>query len=725
MWKRGVLASFFLLCLAAGADSQERPRIGVALSGGSARGFAHIGVLQWMEEHRIPIDCIAGTSAGGLVGGMYASGMSPAAMRETVRTADWGALMRGAPEYSSLSFRRKEDRRSYQTAIDLPGISLPAGLNAGHKIGLLFSRLCVPYADPCNFDDLPIPFRCVATEMVHGRKVVLKDGSLPQALRATMAIPGYFTPVVVDADTVLADGGLVDGLPTDIARQMGARVVIAVDVTPPVTDRTAWRSVFGSTSQAFAIMLEQLMEVQRAQADILISPDSLVPEFSQLHGTDYGRADAIADAGYRAAAASASRLLPYQLGESEWQEYMARRRARRPPAATPAYVSVLGTGRLESREIERRLESFCGKPLSTSALESNLTDAVGTERYESLGYGFVCRDGRQGLAVYAVPKELNQPALRPSLAFSGAEAHNPRVSLGGRITILQAGTPGPEWRIDGGIGWPTLFSAEYYRPVGSRGWFVAPSAGFLRAASNLYGGGAITEEVRRQEIGAGIDVGFANGRHSEFRIGARVGQVTQALHSGTTGLPTPDGVASEILVRYAYDGANEPVLPTRGARLEVGGRWMLEMPGAARHLAQADASIVGFSPVSHSDVLFVRAAGGTTLGGAAPLARQYAIGGPFALSGYGYEQFRGSSYLLGAAGCRHLLAESIGPAATRLYLGGWYEIGGAFETIRSASLHHSLTAGLLASTLLGEVTLGGSLSEGPRTSMFLSLGHGF
>ena len=206
-----------------------RPRIGVAFEGGGALGFAHIGVIQWLEEHHIPVDYISGTSMGGLVGGVYASGMSPDEIVEFVHQINWGAVLNGRIPFTDLSFRRKEDRLAFPNRMEFVlknGFSLPGGLNSGARVGLLLDREMLPYWDLKSFDDLPIPFRCVATEITRGEKHIFDSGSLSQALRATMSIPGLFAPVHHDNE-IFSDGAALDNLPVDVARSMGADVVIA------------------------------------------------------------------------------------------------------------------------------------------------------------------------------------------------------------------------------------------------------------------------------------------------------------------------------------------------------------------------------------------------------------------------------------------------------------------------------------------------------------------
>ena len=258
-----------------GADTQQqaqtppikaRPKIGVALEGGGALGLAHIGVLQWFEDHHIPIDYVAGTSMGGLVGGFYATGKSPAELKQIVEAQNWDFIIGGSTPYEDLSYRRKEDSRAFQNKIVVGlknGLSLPAGLNAGQGITLLIDRETVAYSKLNSFDDLPIPFRCVATDLVTGKEEVFGQGSLPRALRATMSIPGLFSPVR-DGEKVYVDGGLVGNLPTEVVRQMGADVVIAMW---RVTPGEGWlASLFGNP-----VMLPVTRFVYDRFADVLLA----------------------------------------------------------------------------------------------------------------------------------------------------------------------------------------------------------------------------------------------------------------------------------------------------------------------------------------------------------------------------------------------------------------------------------------------------------------------
>ncbi len=284
---------------------QPRPRIGVALEGGGAMGLAHIGVLKWFEEHHIPVDYVAGTSMGGLVGGFYATGMSPDELKTLIDGMDWRKILGDRTPYEDLAFRRKEDQRAYPNSLLFGlrgGLSLPSGLNAGHQIGLLIDRVTLPYDQVPSFDALPVPFRCVATDLVSQKAYVFKDGPLAVALRATMSIPGAFSPVN-EGKAVFVDGGLVDNLPTDVVRQMGAEIVIAVHLEPAPVEAKDIQSVFSVLNHSVRVLLEENEVRSLAQADAVVS----VP-LAEFTTVDYAKSAQIMKRGYDATNARA-RLL--------------------------------------------------------------------------------------------------------------------------------------------------------------------------------------------------------------------------------------------------------------------------------------------------------------------------------------------------------------------------------------------------------------------------------
>jgi len=261
------------------ASAQEpsptpRPRIGLALSGGSARGMAHAGVLQWLEEHHIPVDRIAGNSTGALMGASYATGLSAEEIKTLLREADWDTILRPDIPYPLKSYRRKEDDRDYSVKLEAglrQGLRLQSGINPGHHIGLLVSRILFPYSGVKRFDDLPIPFRCVATDLEKGVSVVFDQGPIAPAVRASMSLPGTYDPVRLDG-RLFADGGILNNVPVDVAREMGSDVVIAVRVGPRAEEKVP-ETIGGVANRSITLMMQNIERPRLQEADVVILPD--------------------------------------------------------------------------------------------------------------------------------------------------------------------------------------------------------------------------------------------------------------------------------------------------------------------------------------------------------------------------------------------------------------------------------------------------------------------
>ncbi len=417
------------------APPKKRLRISVALEGGSAYGLAHIGVLRWFDEHHVPVDYVAGTSMGGLVGGFYATGMSPADLNQLVANADWDQIVSGATEYQDLSFRRKEDQRALPNSIVLGlrnGVALPAGLNAGHPISLMIDQQTLPYHGLKSFNDLPTPFRCVATDLVTGKPRVFHDGPLEEALRATMSIPGLFTPVR-DNEKLYVDGGLVNNLPSDVVRDMGADIVIAVHLeTAPVTAKDL-KSIFDVLGQTARIITAESEVRGLAQADAVVSVK--LAEFTALDFKSFAR---ISAKGYDAAQSRQALLQRFAItDDAEWAEYLRQREARRrTTVGLPQFVKVEGVGPEAARVLEAALKPLAGKPIDPATLATYLTRLTGTGRYEAADYRMTQIDGQEGIVVRVHEKEYAPPMIQPAFQVDGGESSNVNFTLGARLSFM-------------------------------------------------------------------------------------------------------------------------------------------------------------------------------------------------------------------------------------------------------------------------------------------------
>jgi NTE family protein len=629
----------------------------------------------------------------------------------------------GPPTYDELAFRRKKDRRAYPTPLEFGlrrGLRLPRGINPGHYFGLTFDRLTLPYSTLKSFDDLPIPFRCVATDMIAAKPVILKDGSLTQALRATMAIPGVFTPAEIDG-RVLADGGLLNNVPSDVVKDMGADIIIAVNVGTPLGDRETMESLPGMLGQIISVATIEGERRGLMLANIVIAPG--LGDYTRFAFQDGGR---IADLGYNGAALRAPELERLALNDAAWQQHMSARKARKKTAvAVPIRLDVAGAGAENAAEIREKLNDDIGQPVDPDRLERQLSHIRGGGRYESLGYDIVQVEGGPRLRIRVQEKAYAPPLLLPLVEVRSVASTDFTFSTGFRLTQFDLGGRNAELRGDALIGTKDVVGVEYYRPLFKGGPFVAPRAFYISDRFDLYQNENRVAEYLVHRGGAAVDIGYNFGQNAQFRAGYQLGKVDARVDIGTPELPNVKGNVGAAEARFIYDGLDHLLAPTRGVRVSSDIFWYFTSPGAPRAFPRAEAAVSGFQSVSERGALFGYASGGTTFKKTPGPVQQFTLGGPLRLSAYGLDEFRGSNYLLGGAGYRHRLGSLPLPAILggRVFAGAWYESGSAFFRRAEARYAHDVAGALMIETLLGPLTIGGAWGKGMRGGVFFSFGR--
>jgi NTE family protein len=685
-----------------------------------------------MEEHRIPVDYIAGTSMGGLIGGMYTIGMSPQQLRELTSTIDWIALLRPVPAYDSLSFRRKEDRRAFPNSLEMGlkgGFKLPPGLNSGHSIGLLFNRLTLPYSTVSNFDDLPIPFRCLATDMVEARQVVLQQGSLATALQATMAIPGVFTPIETDGSLVLSDGGLLNNVPTDVAEGMGADVIIVVDIGSPLGKKESLNSLGGIIGQTIGVVMNENI---RKNLDTTLHPKLKVivaPDLRDFTTFDFPKSKEIADLGYSGAEAKSPELLVYALNEADWQEHLRNRQNRiRKDVPVPQFVEVSAVTSAEYLQVQ--LSDLAGKEISPDTMESRLNEIWGRGRYAGLNYQLTQKSEQTGLLIHAREKGYAPPFLNVGLEINNTQTDVFDFNLRARITFMDKVLSGSEWRLDGSIGSQILFGAEYYKLLGSSKFFVAPRAQYSRTKTGVF---EEKDQIAEYEIDrslAAADIGYNFSPRSELRLGFEIGNVDASVRIGDPVLPRIEGKYDLVETRWTYDGVDSPVVPTQGVRLNTFAAWYfdapVEVPAVSdEEFPQVDARSAVFLPLGRKSTLFLLGEGGTTFDKDAPVVQKFTLGGLFRMGALSRDEFRGNHLFYGSVGYLYKIANLPPLIGEKLTAGIWYESGSTFDDPDDIDTLHGATAGIIAETFLGPFFLGGSAGEGGRTNFYFAIGRFF
>jgi NTE family protein len=727
---RRIVFIFLLLLVPVSLSAQQtsaprpRPKIGLALEGGGALGLAHIGVLKWFQEHHIPVDYVAGTSMGGLVGGFYATGMSPDELKTLIDGMDWRKILSDRTPYEDLAFRRKEDQRAYPNSLIFglrDGLTLPAGLTAGHQIGLLIDRVTLPYDNVPSFDALPVPFRCVATDLVSRKPYVFKDGSLAAALRATMSIPGAFSPVH-DGKAVFVDGGLLDNLPTDVVRQMGAEIVIAVHLERAPVEAKDIQSVFSVLDHSVRVVLEENELRSLAQADAIVS----VP-LAEFHSVDYAKSAQIMKLGYEAANSRARLLEAFALGDADWKEQQHMREARkRSDVPTPQFIEVEGTNAHEATDVIRYVKRFQGKPLDPAKLDEVLTRLTGVGRYDSAGYRLIDKNGQTGLLIQVVEKNNAPPMFQSAFEVDGSQSGNVDFTMGTRFTFMDVAGFRSEWRTDLLLGNTYGIQTELFRPFRAESrWFFAPHADASDTTFPIYAKNDPLADYRIYRINIGGDVGYSFGRFSELRVGYQVGSLNTKLRLGSPIIPAVAGRVGQTRLHYLLDHTDDPVIPRRGFSAETNFRWFDQSPGAKDGFPAMDLKLGYFQPVARAASIFLEGEGATTFGSSSTSVPQFFLGGPVRLGAYGQNEFQGNQYYLLRAGYMHDLLTLPPFLGKKVYAVGTYEIGKMYGITTGTEFPNDVAAGFLAETAVGPFFIGGSVGDSGHRKWFFQLGRVF
>jgi NTE family protein len=729
--------SLFLLCVLVSSyghsqelpkhDKTKRPTLGLVLEGGGALGLAHIGVITWMEEHRIPVNYVAGTSMGGLVGGIYATGRSPAEVRELINGINWDQVLSGVTPFRDLSFRRKQDAHDVPGQLEFGlrgGLQFPSGFNTGQEVNLVLDSVALPYSEIPSFNDLPIPFACVATDLVSGKPHVFRNGSLSLAMRSTMSLPGIFTPVR-SGNHLYADGFLLDNLPIDVGKEMGADVVLGIHLETAPLDPKTNLSSFGVLGQSISVMsaVNELRSME--QADILVT----VP-LQKYTSLDYNKADAIIKLGYDAAASKASVLSTFSVSEAEWEEYLANRNSRRKTTPTPTFVQVAGaTSPDMAKAMEKQMSSLVGKPVDTKDVDQYMMDIVGQGRFSTSTYSMVEKNGEQGLQVQAEQKSYAPPIVRPLIVIDGSEYNNVLFSIGARITFLDVGSYRSELRNDIILGSQYELASEYYHPyTTTSNWFIAPRLGANSQQFNIYSGNNLLASYRIRQVLGGLDTGYAFGRTGEFRLGYEGGYEKASPEIGNVPtLPTTSGATGDVRIQYQLNTLDDPVIPRSGTSLLMYTKGFNTNPAAPGPFPLSEIQAESFFRLSPPSSVYVAAAGGSSYGYKTGIPT-FSLGGSRQLVAWGTNELLTDQYFLGQLGYIRELAKLPPFLGSSVNFLGVLELGKTYKLpngISPPNLPMDVAAGLLVNTIFGPVLVAGSVGDYGHARFYFQIGRVF
>jgi NTE family protein len=721
----------------AAAEPNIRPRICLVLSGGGARGMAHIGVLKILEDLKIPLDCIAGTSMGAIVGGLYASGMTAHEIDATMRSLDWQEAFRDAPPRRDLAFRRKQDDRNFLVRLPLGlkhrTILLPKGLIQGQKLQETLRQLTLPFSSSTDFDLLPTPFRAVATDLETGNAVLMDKGDLAIAMRASMSAPGVFAPVELNG-RLLVDGGLAENLPISVARAMHADILIVSDVSFPLQPREALDSALSISNQMLAILVRKDSDRQRASLgpqDILIEPN-----LGSATATDFTSPSAVVAGGEAAARAAIAELSAYGVGDGAYRDYLARRAAREPGLPPIKFVRVDPQSKRYEKTIVAEMQPLLGKPLDLDQVGKRITELYGLGNFETLDYTLVDQGegagAESGLEVRARRKSWGPNYVRFGLNLADDFQGNSRYNAAVRFVLTELNDWGAENVTDLQIGSDPKIVSEFYQPLNAlRTWFVAPSARIEARDLPIYSKNVVVADFRDREVEADLDVGRNLGNWGEIRAGLHRTNGLTRVRLGDPTLVERQYNIGEYFFKFSYDRLDNVHFPREGQTFSL--QWDANRTNLGADIASDKVTADWLMARSRGrNTVLLWASAGSTLDGdykANALPEFFSLGGFFNLSGLAPSSLIGPHYAI----ARAIYFRKIGRGGEGFfefpaYLGASVELGNTWQhrgDMSFASARKDASLFVAFDTFLGPVYLGSGYDTSGTAAFYLFLGRSF
>jgi NTE family protein len=726
---------------------KPRPKVGLVLSGGGARGMTHIGVLKVLHEMKIPIDYIAATSMGAIVGGLYASGMTPAEMQRHLGSVSWPTLLADSPPRRDVGFRRKEELSDFPLGFEMGyrdgEFQWFKGALSGSNLELFLHELTRNVDNIEDFDKLPIPYRAVATNMVTGKEVVFDHGRLYQAMRASMSVPGMFAPMELDG-RILGDGGLVNNLPVDVVRAMGADIVIAVNIGTPLMSRDQLQSLVGFASQMINILTEQNVRAQLAQlkpGDILISPD-----LGNLSFIDFAAAPKFVELGIQAAETMRPQLTALADTTPAFAQYEKRFIVSPQPLPERLdFVTVEGTHFANPEVLESQMQTQPDKPFSMQVLESDLSKLYGGGDFSQINYEFVKIGQQQGLIVNVTEKAWGPNFLRFGLSLSADLQGETLFNLMAGHKRVWLNSLGAQWTNEVVLGSTRRYATEFYQPLDQRNlWFASAYGAVQRAPEFIFDGDTRTAEYSLLTETAGADVGIPFGTTGELRVGLkwvhqRGDPVISPPFNPNIFTPSFTIKTNETGARvlFRWDTLDNPYFPRNGLRVNAEGFFgnrTTTIPlcpfGICEFEAEASSRAGLYAntafPLSENGFVnvAVQAAGITKTRTFNPID-DFNLGGFLQLSGLRTDQVSGNYLGFTRAVYYHQIGNM--PLLGRgIYVGGSLEAGNVWPDRGDISAKGLYTAGsvfVAADTWLGPFYFAYGRASGGHSSFYIFLGR--
>jgi NTE family protein len=721
-----------ILCMAASLcaldAAAQRPKVGLVLGGGGARGGAHIGVLEVLEELRIPVDCVAGTSMGALVGGAYAAGISPAQMREKIEATDWATIFDDSAGREEVDLRHKQLDDRFFSALEFgvsgEGLRYREGAVAGQKIKLFFNSLVRSEAGERNIEDLALPLTLIATDIGTGGRVAMRSGSLTSAMRGSMSVPGVMAPIVREGRK-LVDGGLVDNVPIQEVRdRCGAEAVIAINVGSPLLEPKDVGGLISVVGQMVNLLTEQ--NVARSLALLGTRDVYMRPELGDITAASFERQLDAAAIGRKTAEASAESLRRYSVPAAEYELW--RNRLRQSTRLAEGRIDEIQVG--ETRYVNRTtvreaLAQKEGEPLDVGRLDRDLIRIYSGGDLQTIDYSVVMEREKRILRVTPVEKPLGPDYLRFGLNlysdFRGDARYNVRALY--RRTWLN--TLGGEFLAGGQIGSEQRLFTEIYQPIEPRQvWFVRGYLNGYNDIASIYSDNERVAEYRVTNVEAAVDTGFNLGVYGQARVGWVERKTKAERETGSPILPEGEQRIGGARATLAIDKYDFAFFPTRGYKVDAEAFEAQRVSDGGGKYGNAHVKLG--AAWSFRDLILTGAAEwGRSTHGTLPVSDLYSLGGPRHLSGYAPGQIRGDDYAYGRIEAQYKLTKPIPLLGLQMFAGVLAETGRMKVLVTEPTLtgwQNSYGVYLAANSAFGPIYFGYSDAKNGKGRLYFFVG---
>lgn len=730
MFNRIVLSFIYLLIAATHVCADEsRPKIGLVLGGGGALGFAHIGVLKVLEEQQIPIDYIAGTSMGAIVAGMYASGMSPDEIEQQFISLNWWDVLKDQSPHQDLVYRRKEENKRFMGAelgFNHWKLQLSSGISEGQKLNNVIESFVLNSSGITDFDQLNIPYRAVATDLREGKSVVLRSGNLARAMRASMAVPGAFSPVRI-RDQVFVDGGVFNNIPVDVAKEMGAEFIIAVDVGKSSFDKSKegdFNTLGEVVYRTYTIMQRPDQEKQLSQADLVISPD--------LNGFSPAQFHCVKDIiprGKVAAEHVRNDLATLSIDDTAYAVFLKKQRRIRSPEILINTIEIAGNDKVSEKQINYRVKSEKG-PLDLETVFQDVSRIYGMGYFETVTFDIEPKGNAYALQYNAIEKTRGPGFLHFGLKFELATDASMLWGFLLNYTRTQLNTKGGELRVNlQGGGNLREVKAEWYQPLSTSGrFFLAPSVLMNDEDIDIYYQNDVLASVDQQEVTGMLDAGISGFQYGEIRVGIRGGHVWDSGNSGAISLGDVDESVVAGTLKIRFDQLDDPVFPTKGYQVWLNGLFSDQNIGSAQTYSRMEVgAMLPLTAGRHT--LIPQFSAGSSFGTDLPFYATFFLGGMDNFAGYAPYQLFGNYYGLFNLGYRYRLGQLSPTFGSGVYALARFDAGNTWidaDQIDIDDLFYGGLIGISADTLIGRCMVAiGKADEIKYPRLYISIGNNF